>query len=198
MTLGDRAPERGFHCQLRHTETKKQVTWDHSALMGPFYFKTGPNPNPAPNPVLPALATPQTNASVAERSRAAFNQGRAALDRGDFDRAIADFSEAIRLEPRYPGSFNGRGIAYNNRGLAYGNKKDFDLAIGDFSEAIRLNPTDAIAFNSRGHAFAQKKDLDSAIADFNEAIRLEPKPRRSAWRASRRAAPFVAGHRKTP
>ena len=46
------------------------MPWEHSALMGPFYFKAGANPTPPPyiaNPVLPAPAAPQTNASRAER-----------------------------------------------------------------------------------------------------------------------------------
>jgi len=50
---------------------------------------------------------------------------------GDFDKAIADSTEAIRLDPTLAG-------AYNNRGLAYAEKGDFDKAVSDYSEAIRL------------------------------------------------------------
>src|SRR5689334_5928351 len=56
-------------------------------------------------------------------------------DKKDYDRAIKDYDEAIRLNPNY-------GDAYNNRGLTYKSKKEFDRAIEDFNEAIRLNPKD--------------------------------------------------------
>ena len=59
--------------------------------------------------------------------------------------AIADFSEAIRLNPK-------DAVAYNNRGVAYYAKSDLDRAIADFNEAIRLDPKDAIAYNNRGAA----------------------------------------------
>ena len=52
---------------------------------------------------------------------------------GDYDRAIQDTDQAIRLNPDEP-SF------YYTNGLAYKKKGDFDLAIQSFDEAIRLNP----------------------------------------------------------
>src|SRR6516165_1783137 len=53
--------------------------------------------------------------------------------KGDFDRAIADLSEAIRLDPKYAEAYYLRGVTYRNKG-------DSDHAIADFSEAIRLAP----------------------------------------------------------
>jgi tetratricopeptide (TPR) repeat protein len=59
--------------------------------------------------------------------------------------AIADFSEAIRPDPR-------DAIAYGNRGMAYYANGDLDRAIADFDKAIRPDPKDAIAYNNRGAA----------------------------------------------
>src|SRR5208283_4947953 len=50
-----------------------------------------------------------------------------------YDQAIADYTEAIRLNPEF-------GTAFNNRGFAYAAKEDYDRAIADYYEAIRLNP----------------------------------------------------------
>src|SRR5262249_35767394 len=84
------------------------------------------------------------------------------------NRAIADLSEAIRLEPKLV-------FAYVDRGNAYRAKGDKDHAIADFSEAIRLDPKSADAYVDRGNAYRAKDDKDHAIADFSEAIRLDPK-----------------------
>ena len=54
-----------------------------------------------------------------------------------------EYSEAIRLDPKNPDAYRGRGVAHGNKG-------DFDHAIADFNEAIRLKPTDAEAYDFRG------------------------------------------------
>ena len=51
----------------------------------------------------------------------------------EYDKAIADYTEAIRLEPAQP-------AAYFNRGNARLEKKEYDKAIADYTEAIRLEP----------------------------------------------------------
>ncbi len=95
------------------------------------------------------------------------DRGLSSYRNGEYDKAIADYDEAIRLGPDYA-------FAYNNRGLAYYCKKEYDKAITDYDEAIRLRPDLAVAFNDRGRAFHDKKEYDKAIEDYNEAIRLRP------------------------
>jgi tetratricopeptide (TPR) repeat protein len=87
--------------------------------------------------------------------------------KGDYDRAIQDTDQAIRLNPNEP-SF------YYTSGLAYKKKGDFDRAIQDFNEAIRLNPNFERAYYDRGNAYIDKEEYDRAIQDLNEAIRLNP------------------------
>ncbi|HEY6257114.1 MAG TPA: caspase family protein [Xanthobacteraceae bacterium] len=96
------------------------------------------------------------------------NRGNAYLAKGDEDRAIADFTEAIRLDPKNM-------LAFYNRGIAYHAKGDEDHAIADGSQAIRLDPKYVFAFYNRGNAYHAKGDEDRAIADHSEAIRLDPK-----------------------
>jgi tetratricopeptide (TPR) repeat protein len=90
------------------------------------------------------------------------------LLRDDFDAAIADCSEAIRLDPKYVN-------AYCNRGAAYGNKREYDNAIADYNEAIDLDPNEANAYCNRGAVYGEKREWNKAIADLTEAIRLNPK-----------------------
>jgi uncharacterized caspase-like protein len=148
---------------IRETN-RRQVPWEHTALTSRFYFKSGANFGSRPH-TFPA--SPQTNASESERIQVAFNQGKAAFERGDFDRAIANYSEAIRLDP-------GNAAAFNNRAIAYVSKKMLDRAIADYSEVIRLAPN-ADIFYERGTTYMDKGDNDRAIADYNETIRLDPK-----------------------
>jgi tetratricopeptide (TPR) repeat protein len=87
--------------------------------------------------------------------------------KNDYDRAIADYTEAIRIDPKYA-------IAYDNRGNVFHRKGDYDRAIRDYDEAIRLAPL-AATYASRGLAYRNKGNFDRAIADYTEAIRLDPK-----------------------
>ncbi|MBF0507239.1 MAG: tetratricopeptide repeat protein [Nitrospirae bacterium] len=96
-----------------------------------------------------------------------YNRGIEWRDKGDYDKAIADYSEAIRRNPQYA-------LAYNNRGIAWRDKGDYDKAIADYSEAILLNPQYVLAYNNRGIAWRDKGDYDKAIADYSEAILLNP------------------------
>jgi tetratricopeptide (TPR) repeat protein len=48
--------------------------------------------------------------------------------KGDLDRAIVDYTEAIRLDPKYA-------VTYYNRGAAYATKGDRESAVADFYES---------------------------------------------------------------
>ena len=83
-----------------------------------------------------------------------------------YDRAIADFNEAIRLEPK--------ASYFLNRGNAYNLKGDPDRAIADYNEALRLEPDLSMAYNNRGVAWRDKGDKERALADFSAAVRIDP------------------------
>ena len=81
--------------------------------------------------------------------------------------AIADFTEAIRLNPKSPSTFNRRGLAYRRSG-------DLARAIDDYTAAIALNPVYALAYNNRGYVYEAQGRKDDAIADFQAALLLDP------------------------
>ncbi len=95
------------------------------------------------------------------------NRGLAYKSKSQWDKAIADFSEAIRLEPDFV-------TAYNSRGNAYYGKGQFDRAIKDYDKAIRLNPDLAEAFGNRGNVYRKKGKIDRALEDYDKAIHLRP------------------------
>ena len=58
------------------------------------------------------------------------NRGIAYADLGQYQRAIEDYNEAIRLKPDYA-------MAYSNRGIAYSKLGQYQRAIEDYNKAIR-------------------------------------------------------------
>jgi len=85
----------------------------------------------------------------------------------DFDKAIADHDQAIKIDPKNP-------AAYNNRGNAYAGKQDWEHAIADFDMAIKLNPKYAEAFFNRGQAKRNKGDFTGSETDIAQAKELQP------------------------
>jgi len=125
----------------------------------------------------------------AENQSVRLNSAEAYLSRGleyynkkDYNLAITEFSQAIRLNSNYA-------EAYINRGLAHSAKFDNDLAITDFTQAIRLEPNNAEAYSNRGDAYSNKEDYARAIADLDQAIKLDPN---NAEAYSRRAIVYWA------
>lgn len=119
------------------------------------------------------------------RAIAYFNRGAGYHAKGDVDRAIADFNEAIPLDPARPvhlAALIQRAQAYQAKadldraaGRVYQANVDLDRAAADYSEVIRLDPKIVRALFDRGKVYHAKGDLDRALADFNEVIRLDPK-----------------------
>ena len=109
------------------------------------------------NPSASTRNTPRPSTTAATSGR-----------KGDLDRAIADYNEAIRLDAKFA-------LAYANRGDAWDDKGDSTRAIADLDQAIRHDPKYSRAYNVRGVVWKKKGDLDRAIEDFTDAIRLDPK-----------------------
>ena len=116
----------------------------------------------------PHLTPSQPAADDKARAKKYFESGEEHFNNSDNDRAIADYDQAIRLDPEYA-------EAYSNRGVAYASKRDYDRAIADYDQAIRLDPKDAAAYYNRSLIYSEKRDYDRAITDCDQAIRLAPK-----------------------
>jgi tetratricopeptide (TPR) repeat protein len=85
----------------------------------------------------------------------------------DFDAALRDLDQAIRLQP-------GGAHLLNSRGILWNQKKEYDKAIDDFTEAIKRNPNHVFALVNRALAWRNKKQYDKSIADYEHAIQLDP------------------------
>jgi tetratricopeptide (TPR) repeat protein len=92
-------------------------------------------------------------------------RGVAFAARGASDRAISDYTQAIRIFPS-------DSTAYFNRGVEYGSTRKFDLAIADFTKAIGLKPNYGRAYRDRGTVYELKGDKQHAAADYATARSL--------------------------
>ena len=93
------------------------------------------------------------------------NRGLAYRIKGDLDRAIQDYGQAIKIHPK-------SAVAYNNRGVAYDRKGEYDRAIQDYDQSIKLSPSAEAHFN-RGNAHLAKSQYAAAIDDYNQAVGLQ-------------------------
>ncbi len=82
------------------------------------------------------------------------------------DAAISDFSEALRLSPKFY-------KANINRAVALLEKGDLDGAIADYTRALEFEPNDPAIYYGRGVARRKKNDLEGALADYSKTIELD-------------------------
>lgn len=131
----------------------------------------------------------------------AYNQrGVAWVAQQEYDKAIADFDEAIRRDSKNISAFNDRGNAYRklgklsealadfnkvvasgirhpavylNRGFVLHDKGDYDAALADFNLSLKVDAKFAPAWEAGGSARQAKGEYDWAISNFNKAIEAD-------------------------
>ncbi|MBI3408349.1 MAG: tetratricopeptide repeat protein [Planctomycetes bacterium] len=86
---------------------------------------------------------------------------------GSYAQALADYSQALRVDPS-------NSLALVQRGQVYWLMGQSQEAIADYSAALELDPKSAVACYYRGKALADSEDYDAAVVNFSEALRLDP------------------------
>ena len=146
-------------------------------------------------PVGKAAAAPQADTAHKQ-------QALAYARRKEYDQALSELNQAIKIDAKDAESYNNRGSIYTfkgryqealadfdqalklnpryakahyNRGLAYYYLGNYQNALADLTKAIELNPKDAEAYHNRGLAHNQLGQTERALEDFNMTIALNPK-----------------------
>jgi tetratricopeptide (TPR) repeat protein len=88
--------------------------------------------------------------------------------RGEADNAIAEYREALRLNPNNVQAHLKMGF------LLYNVKKKSKEGMAHLEKAIRLDPDDAFAHHDLGMALLHQRKFDQAIRHLSEALRRMP------------------------
>ena len=87
---------------------------------------------------------------------------------GQTDKALADYSTVVRLNPQNQLAYLGRGTLLATR------ERSYLRAIDDFNRTLQIAPANVTALTARGEAWSQLGELGPALADLNRAIELAP------------------------
>jgi tetratricopeptide (TPR) repeat protein len=115
-------------------------------------------------PPSPAISLPPLRAP-SPKVAALIETGKKAAAADDLEKAVRDFTEAIRLDPIYPGGYTERGQALFKLG-------ETDRAIADFSNAIKRDPNYGPALRGRAMANLYQGATELALTDLTKAIRV--------------------------
>lgn len=84
---------------------------------------------------------------------------------GDYDQAIADYTEAIRLKPDFT-------EAYNNLAVDLCRQKEFVVALPYANKAIELEPDGSINYDTRCEVFMGLLQWEDALSDANKGLEI--------------------------
>jgi len=102
------------------------------------------------------------------KARAQYCLGYAYFNKGDFNKALTHFDQAVQIKPNYIEALVNRGIIYFEEGR-------MPQALADYDKVIKLDDNVAEAFYNRGNVFLKQNNLSRAILDYDLAIKLNPR-----------------------
>ena len=95
------------------------------------------------------------------------HRGFASANEQQFEDAIRDFSEALKINSQDP-------RIYEQRAAVEMKMNDYDKALADYSEAIKLKPNEVRYYLYRSYIYETKGDVKNSMADTERALKLDP------------------------
>ncbi|MGI9472664.1 MAG: tetratricopeptide repeat protein [Rubripirellula sp.] len=90
---------------------------------------------------------------------------------GEYERAVADFAAALRLEPT--DSIMAANL-HLNRGLILDETQAYRKAVDEYTKSLEFDVSSAYVYGLRGDAWFHLKEHQKAVDDFTVSIRLDP------------------------
>jgi Flp pilus assembly protein TadD len=94
--------------------------------------------------------------------------------KGDFEKALEAYQEALSLDNNYPIIFNNLGSLYLSLFLKTKSPSDRQKSLQNFKKAIELDPDYASAYNGLGAAYRHAGNINGAIYCWEKAVELNP------------------------
>lgn len=120
-------------------------------------------------PVVALESPKETETLIAEASYeeaiAYFQRAIRYMQQEKYDLALAEFTRAIELDPKYANAYIGRGMIYTIL-------EKWQAAFQDLNVAIRLNPRDGYAYLFRGYVYLAFNEKQNASVDLQTAADL--------------------------
>ena len=85
----------------------------------------------------------------------------------EYQKAIDDLTQVIKINPDYGNTYISRGAVYDEMG-------EYAEAIQDYTQAIKIDPNDEYSYFFRGISYHNMEDYSAAIQDYTEAIKINP------------------------
>jgi tetratricopeptide (TPR) repeat protein len=115
------------------------------------------------------LAEHPDNYSLLDRRAVAYRE------KGETEKALADYTRMIALDPKQADGWNSRGNLYHELG-------EYDKAIADYTQCIPLSPANyGTYWSNRGISYYEKGDLEAALADLTKSIECWAEPESTSW-----------------
>ncbi len=95
-------------------------------------------------------------------------------DQGDINKALADYTKAIEINPDKGSTYNSRGKTYFDLGGPQNDRNLVQQAIADYTKGIEFAPDLGELYANRGAALGYLGQNQAALVDLNKAIELEP------------------------
>ena len=105
--------------------------------------------------------------NVRNRSLIYYKRGNIFYTQKLYNRALQDYTHAIRIRPGY---FR----AYNARGNVFFTEKQYNRAIQDYTQALKFQPFYSIAYTNRANALWHSGNKIQALQDYSQAIQTDP------------------------
>ncbi|GHV80108.1 hypothetical protein AGMMS49944_18990 [Spirochaetia bacterium] len=129
------------------------------------------------------------------------SDGNSLLEERDYEKALEEFTKAIKLTPEDGKVFFSRGMVYYamekynkaeadfsislemdphngetffQRGMTYFSMEKYNKAASDFSASLEMDANNSKAWLYRGMVYLKREDYPKALADFEAALRIDP------------------------
>lgn len=123
-----------------------------------------------PDPKIEACTAALAGSCSFPKGTIFFHRAHAYYDKREYDLALADFGEAIRLMGLESFDQKPRALAeaFSYRSRIYFMRREYDSALANIDEAIRLHPANSSYYGWRATLYVRgKRDYDRALADLD-------------------------------